>query len=196
MNFPRLRLGLCGGLSVPAMLFAACAVLGQVNPAVYPPRDENGPGASAATLPADDAVLDLAPRELSLVFPDNVRLVKLTLRDDNRAWVDIDFRYNPRPRRDYVWKLPELPAAVYYTAEWAILSAGERLIRGSFSFAFGSGAQAPSLIREAEELFLRERAGTDPNTRYVAPPPTKIIINEEPRPFDPPFTINLDEEPR
>ncbi|MCY4183412.1 MAG: copper resistance protein CopC, partial [Gammaproteobacteria bacterium] len=181
-------------LTAAAMLLGLGAASAQVNPASYPLRDENGLAAQAATSPADDAVLALAPEELSLLFPASVRLVKLTLRDEKRGWIDINFRYNPSPRRDYVWQLPELPEAVYYTAEWAILSARERLIRGSFSFAFGPNAQAPSIIREAEELFLRQRAGTDPDIRYVAPPPTRIIINQDPRPFDPPFTINLDED--
>lgn len=176
------------------LLLTASAVSAQVNPASYPLRDESGIAASTATTPADDAILDMAPEELSLLFPENVRLVKLTLRDENRAWVDINFRYSPRPRRDYVWKLPDLPPAVYYTADWAILSAREQLIHGSFSFAFGPGAQAPSLIREAEELFLQQRAGTDPDTRYVAPPATRIIINRDPPRFDPPFTIDLDTE--
>ncbi len=176
------------------LLLAAGAAFAQVNPASYPMRDESGLAEATATLPADDAILDMAPGELSLVFPENVRLVKLTLRDENRAWVEINFRYNPRPRRDYVWRLPDLPPAVYYTADWAILSAREQLIHGSFSFAFGPGAQAPSLIREAEELFLQQRAGTDPDTRYVAPPPTRIIINRDPPRFDPPFTIELDAE--
>ena len=176
------------------LLLAASAASAQVNPASYPMRDESGIAASTATTPADDAILDMAPGELSLLFPENVRLVKLTLRDENRAWVDINFRYSPRPRRDYVWKLPDLTPAVYYTADWAILSAREQLIHGSFSFAFGPGAQAPSLIREAEELFLQQRAGTDPDTRYVAPPATRIIINRDPPRFDPPFTIDLDTE--
>ena len=181
-------------LLAAVMSLAASAAFAQVNPASYPLRDEGGLAAATDTTPADDAILAIAPEELNLVFPENVRLVKLTLRDENRAWVEIGFRYNPRPRRDYVWKLPELPPAVYYTADWAILSAREQLIYGSFSFAFGPGAQAPSLIREAEELFLQQRAGTDPDTRYVAPPPTRIIINRDPPRFDPPFTIELDTE--
>ena len=185
---------ICEFVSAVVLLSAAGTVFAQVNPASYPARDESGLAAGAVTSPTNDAVLNIAPDELSLVFPDDVRLVKLTLRDENRAWVEINFRYNPRPRQDYVWKLPDLPPAVYYTADWAILSAREQLIYGSFSFAFGPGAQPPSLIREAEELFLQQRAGTDPDTRYVAPPATRIIINQDPRPFDPPFTIDLDEE--
>ena len=193
MNFGYCR-GFRDTLFAAAALLATNAAIAQVNPVSYPGRDEGGIVAATATSPADDAVLAMAPDELELVFPDNMRLVKLTLRDENRQWVEINFRYSPNPRRSYIWKLPELPPAVYYTADWAVLSPREQLIRGSFSFAFGIGAEAPSIIREVEELFLRQRAGTDPDTRYVAPPPTRIIIDREPPRFDPPFTIDLDQE--
>ncbi len=194
MTISGLRRIIRDSLTSALLLLAASAACAQVNPVSYPPRDEGGLAANTDTRPADDAVLDIAPGELSMNFPSDVRLVKLTLHDDNRSWVEINFRYSPGPRRNFVWELPELPPAVYYTADWAILSARDQLIRGSFSFAFGPGAQAPSLIREAEELFLQQRAGTDPDTRYVAPPRTRIIINQEPRPIDPPFTIDLDNE--
>ncbi len=180
-------------LAASAMLLGLGVAVAQVNPASHPRRDENDLAAKSATSPADDAVLALAPEQLGLFFPDSVRLVKLTLRNEKRGWIDINFRYNPSPRRDYVWQLPELPEAAYYTAEWAALSAREQLVRGSFSFAFGPNAQAPSIIRETGGLFLRRRAGTGADTFYVAPPPTRIIINQDPRPFDPPFTINLEE---
>ncbi len=194
MTISGLRRNIRVSLTSALLLLAASAACAQVNPVSRPPRGEGGLAANTATMPADDAVLGIAPSELSLAFPDDVHLVKLTLRDETRAWIEINFRYNPRPRRNFVWELPELPPATYYTADWAILSARGQLIRGSFSFAFGAGAQPPSLIREAEEAFLQQRAGSDPDTRYVAPPPTRIIINREPPRFDPPFTIDLDTE--
>ena len=184
-------------LSGALLSLAAGAVFAQVDAVSHPARDKGGFAAATDTTPADDAILDIAPGELNLVFPENVRLVKLTLRDGNHAWVEIGFRYDPEPRRDYVWKLPELPPAAYYIADWAILSAREQLIRGSFSFAVGAGARAPSLIRQAEKLFRPQRAGPNFDTRHVTPPPTRIIINRGPPRFDPPFTIELDpEEPR
>ena len=89
--------------------------------------------------------------------------------------------------------MPELSDAKYYTAEWAVLGINDQLIRGSFSFAVGPGARAPSYHQAAEELILRQRYG-DPTIQYVAPPRTQIIIDREPRRFDPPFTINLNEQ--
>ena len=149
--------------------------------------------ARTKTLPSDDAVLTRAPDQLELRFPEQVRLVKLTLHTENRDWIDIDFRYNPRPDQDFIWQLPGLQQATYYIADWAILGNDDQLVRGSFSFAFGPEAQAPSVTRRAQELILLERAG-DPSIRYVAPPPTQIILDQDPRRFDPPFTIELEDD--
>ena len=144
------------------------------------------------TSPTDDAVLSLPPEQLSLLFPRRVRLVKLTLRNERRDWVDISFRYDPIMNDNFVWNLPRLQSATYYTADWAILAANEQLIRGSFSFAFGPEAKPPSVIKATEEL-LQEPSTGDPSLRSVTPPPTEIIINREPRRYDPPFTIKLDD---
>ena len=147
----------------------------------------------AVTNPVNDEVLEVAPEMLSIEFTDAVRLVKFTLRKNSREWIDINFRYRPTKGVRYSLPVPELPDAKYYTAEWAVLDINDQLIRGSFSFAFGPDARAPSYYRAAEELFLRQRYG-DPTIQYVAPPRTQIIIDREPRRFDPPFTINLKEQ--
>ena len=142
------------------------------------------------TSPADDATLDVAPNRMALEFPSPVRLVKLTLHNEQRDWVEINFRYSPSDKKYYHWDLPTLAPAAYYTADWAILSDSDRLVRGSFSFSFGTEAQPPSVVRAAEEKLLLQRYG-DPTIRYVPPPRTQIIINQEPPQFDPPFTIEL-----
>jgi methionine-rich copper-binding protein CopC len=161
------------------------------NPAVYrQAADSTGIISKTETTPLDDAVLASAPNQLSLVFPQRVRLVKLTLRNESRDWVDIDFRYDPKVNQRFVWELPKLQTASYYTADWAILGVNELLVRGSFSFSFGPGAEPPSLAKEAAALLLEMRAG-DPNTRYVRPPRTEIIIDRDPPSYDPPFTIEL-----
>lgn len=149
--------------------------------------------ANTETMPSDDAVLMAAPDHLELRFPELVRLVKLTLHTGSRDWIDIDFRYNPRPGQDFVWQLPGLQQAAYYTADWAILGSDDQLVRGSFSFAFGPEAESPSAIRRVQEQLLLERAG-DPSIRYVAPPPTQIILDQDPQRFDPPFTIELEDD--
>lgn len=156
------------------------------------PADSTGIVAETETNPPDDAVLVAAPEILNLNFPRAVRLVKLTLRNEQRDWVDISFRYSPRPQDRYQWELPELQPAIYYTADWAILAANDRLVKGSFSFAFGPEAERPSLIRAEEEALLLQRYG-DPTIRYVPPPRTNIILPQDQPRYDPPFTIDLEE---
>ncbi len=145
------------------------------------------------TTPANDAVLSVPPSEVSLSFPDVARLVKFTLRNDTREWIDINFRYKPEASTRYVLQLPTLSQSTYYTADWAVLSEDDTLLRGSFSFAFGENAVKPSVTRAEEAILLEQRYG-DPTIRYVPPPRTQIIIDRDPPQFDPPFTIKLNSE--
>ena len=152
--------------------------------------DDADIAAKTKTSPADDATLDVAPKKMTLEFPSPVRLVKLTLHNEERDWVEINFRYSPINGKHYGWDLPTLAPAAYYTADWAILADNDKLVRGSFSFSFGSEALSPSVVKAAEEELLLQRYG-DPTIRYVPPPRTQIIINQDPPEFDPPFTIEL-----
>lgn len=154
--------------------------------------NSTGIASKTETSPTDDAVLIEAPEKLNIKFPDEVRLVKLTLRNEERDWVDINFRYSPLVQDAFSLDLPALVPAVYYTADWAILSENDRLVYGSFSFSFGEEAKRPSLIRAVEEELLLDRYG-DPTIRYVPPPRTQIIIDQDPPRYDPPFVIDLEE---
>lgn len=154
-------------------------------------EDITGISIETETVPVDDSVLLEPPGQLQLEFPYNVRLVKLTLRNELRDWVDIDFRYDPTIQEKFLWNIPALTAATYYTADWAILATNDRLIRGSFSFSFGPEAEAPSVTKAAEALVL-ESINAGPNTRFVRPPTTNIILNQDQPRYDPPFTIKLE----
>jgi len=156
-------------------------------------EDITGISIETETAPADDSVLLEAPDQLQLEFAYDVRLVKLTLRNELRDWVDIDFRYDPTIQEKFQLYIPELTEATYYTADWAILAANDRLIRGSFSFSFGPQAEAPSVIKAAEALVL-DSISAGPNTRFVRPPRTNIILNQDQPNYDPPFTIKLEDK--
>ena len=183
------------------ILSIALLGLGLGHPAVAQPsqislsiqgEDITGISIETETAPADDSVLLEAPDQLQLEFAYDVRLVKLTLRNELRDWVDIDFRYDPTIQEKFQWNIPELTQATYYTADWAILATNDRLIRGSFSFSFGPEAQAPSVIKAAEALVL-DSISAGPNTRFVRPPRTNIILNQDQPSYDPPFTIKLED---
>ena len=183
------------------ILSIALLGLGLGHPAVAQPsqnglslqgEDITGISIETETAPADDSVLLEAPDQLQLEFAYDVRLVKLTLRNELRDWVDIDFRYDPTIQEKFQLNIPELTEATYYTADWAILAASDRLIRGSFSFSFGPQAEAPSVIKAAEALVL-DSISAGPNTRFVRPPRTNIILNQDQPSYDPPFTIKLED---
>ena len=157
--------------------------------------DVTGIAAKTETTPANDAVLTIAPDELLLSFPERVRLVKLTLHNEVRDWVDINFRYDPSIVENVAWSLPSLQSATYYTADWAILAANERLVKGTFSFAFGPDAEPPSITKEAEALLLDLSLGR-PRSGQSVENSVDIIINRDPPTFDPPFTIQLDDDSR
>ena len=182
----------------------ACLSLGLWHSAIAQPpvgglyaqgEDVTGISIETETSPADDSVLAAAPERLRLEFPYAVRLVKLTLRNELRDWVDISFRYDPTVREEFFWDVPQLNIATYYTADWAILAENDFLVRGSFSFSFGPDAQAPSLTKAAEALLIdTQNGGPDSDVRYVTPPRTNIILNQDKPRYDPPFTIKLEAE--
>ena len=104
-------------------------------------------GLTVKSTPVDDSVLADAPSEFGLAFEQPVRLVKWVLYDETREWVDINFRSKPRVNAQFSLPLPSLQQTAYYSAEWAILDDAERLIKGTYSFSFGTDAEAPSVVR-------------------------------------------------
>ncbi|MEX1197556.1 MAG: copper resistance protein CopC [Pseudohongiellaceae bacterium] len=106
------------------------------------------------TMPHDDAVLSGPPGEIMLDFDEEVRLVKLTLRTpESRDLLDIGFRYDPAAGMMFTHRLPTLHEAPYYIADWAVVNEEERVIRGTFHFAFGPEARPPSeVMPEMEEM--------------------------------------------
>ncbi len=105
------------------------------------------------TSPADDEVMESAPQELMLRFSTYVRLVKLTMTNPEGDFINIGFTYSPDVSRVFFLDLGDLPAAAYYTVEWAAIDPLNLVARGSFSFSFGPGAKpASELIPKEEEL--------------------------------------------
>jgi methionine-rich copper-binding protein CopC len=100
----------------------------------------------AMTMPENDEILATAPESMMLHFESDVLLVKLVLRDPRQAknMIKIDFRYSPTPGVHFVQPLPVLKSADYYTAEWAVLDGGGKLIKGVFYFSFGDNARPAS----------------------------------------------------
>lgn len=145
---------------------------------------------TADSQPPDDAILEQPPQFLDLQFRGRVRLVKLALYTERREWIDIAFRYDPRPAQTFRWPVPPLGPAEYYTAYWAVLDDRQQLIRGMFSFSFGPSAEKPSTVmaRNAELLELRNAMPIIEELERLGLDPAEIIINDQNQPrFEPPF---------
>ena len=98
------------GILQKLTLFAFCICIGSTvcaqpfaTSAHEQPADTTGIVAKTESNPPNDAVLISAPKHLNMVFPSAVRLVKLTLRNEQRDWVDISFRYSPSADVSYEW---------------------------------------------------------------------------------------------
>lgn len=111
----------------------------------------NGSAELVSTMPADDEVLAKAPGSLMLTFEDEVRLVKLALKETKQGEILINFRFDPTSGKHFMQPLPELAPADFYKVEWAILKATGALVKGSFYFSFGEDAQPPSSYMDAME---------------------------------------------
>jgi methionine-rich copper-binding protein CopC len=109
--------------------------------------------AMVTTMPADNSVLAAPPTSLMLKFESDVRLVNLSLRDPSKGKeiIDIGFRFSPGATIHFEQPLPALEEADYYVAEWSIINARGKLVKGVFNFSFGANAMPPSHYRQAME---------------------------------------------
>ncbi len=145
------RIGLVSILSVFAFMLMTLAPANSHAQHVMGPLGSNSE-VEVESVPADDEILPAAPADLLVRFSTYVRLVKLTLKAPDGDPVNIGFRYQPDASRVFLWYLPELPAADYYTVEWAAIDPSNLVARGSFSFSFGPGARIPSELIPEEEI--------------------------------------------
>jgi len=107
---------------------------------------------SVVTMPANDAVLANSPDHVMLEFEDEITLVKLALKDPAGKLIDINFRFDPTPGKQFMHMLPELEQIDFYNVEWAFLDAEGMLVKGNFYFSFGEDAQPPSQYLEQMEM--------------------------------------------
>jgi methionine-rich copper-binding protein CopC len=99
-----------------------------------------GPAAYAhtelsASMPADKAALDAAPKEVMLHFTEAVRLTALWLTKRAESKQDL----GPLPtetQKDFAVAAPSLPAGEY-VASWRALSQDAHVMTGEFTFTVG-----------------------------------------------------------
>lgn len=103
------------------------------------------------TMPGNNEVLAAAPTEVMLHFEKPKTLVKLVVKDPAANFVDINFRFDPRPSQHFARALPALAPQDYYSVEWAILDDDGALVKGTFYFSFGADAKPPSFYLDQME---------------------------------------------
>jgi copper resistance protein C len=93
------------------------------------------------TVPADKAVLETAPKEVTLHFSEAVRLTSLSVTKQDGAAPKLGSLPAGKSQH-FAVPAPELSAGAY-TVEWRALSDDGHALRGAFGFTVG-GATAPA----------------------------------------------------
>jgi methionine-rich copper-binding protein CopC len=107
---------------------ALVAVLGQL---AYAHTELSG------SMPADQAVLDAAPKEVMLHFSEPVRLTALSVQKQDESKQSL----GPLPAEAGEHFMVDAPALGegHYTVSWRALSEDTHVMTGEFSFAVGAG---------------------------------------------------------
>lgn len=104
------------------------------------------------TIPIHDQVLEKAPNDVIIRFNEYLRLIKITLKAEDREMIDIGFQFSTATSRVFIQSVPELAEAAYYTVEWAALNSNNVMVSGFFCFSFGPNAQVPTTIISSRQF--------------------------------------------
>ncbi|MBN4059726.1 MAG: hypothetical protein COA71_11530 [SAR86 cluster bacterium] len=95
--------------------------------------------ALAVTAPADGAVLNEGPENITLRFTDEVRLLQLSLINSASHAVEINFTPTANADRTFSLMMPTL-ATDTYTVEWTAMGSDSHRVEGEFSFTVDTAA--------------------------------------------------------
>jgi methionine-rich copper-binding protein CopC len=94
-----------------------------------------------STYPANEQMLDAAPKQLTLTFSAAVRLMKVTLMDGEHKDLGIDFKPSADAGTTFKVKAPELSMGEYMVS-WVSMGKDGHKMTGDFSFmVHGEGMQ-------------------------------------------------------
>lgn len=85
------------------------------------------------SMPADQAILSQAPQSLSLTFSKNVKIVKLTLKNQQGEKIKFGFKPTKQASNQFSWQLPKLTPA-NYTIAMTFLGKDGHKMKDSISF--------------------------------------------------------------
>lgn len=100
-----------------------------------------------ASLPADKQALPQSPETLQLSFSDPVRLMRLTLRDEQGDRIALNYRPKTKPATEHRHVLPQALTSGVYNLEWSVMASDGHSMSGEISFAV---VPAPSADKSKE----------------------------------------------
>ncbi|MEW6983107.1 copper resistance protein CopC [Colwelliaceae bacterium 6471] len=83
--------------------------------------------------PADNAMLMTSPEVLALTFSKEVRVVKISLKNEQGIKFKFDFKPSKEANTEFSWKLPKLTPA-NYIVEVTFLGKDGHKMKDSFGF--------------------------------------------------------------
>jgi methionine-rich copper-binding protein CopC len=111
------------------------------------------------SVPADQAALEVAPKEVMLHFSQAVRLTALSVTKQGESPADL----GPLPagtNEHFVVPAGDLAAGAY-TVEWRALAGDGHALRGAFTFTVGSAAASGSQPRSESADHSRHSGRTE-----------------------------------
>tara|TARA_R110000772_G_scaffold188095_1_gene299185 strand:+ start:846 stop:1277 length:432 start_codon:yes stop_codon:yes gene_type:complete len=97
--------------------------------------------ALAVAMPANGAVLNEGPENVTLRFTEEVRLLQLSLSNGASQAVEIGFTPTANMDRAFSLAMPAL-AADTYTVEWTVMGSDSHRVQGKFTFTVDPAAAA------------------------------------------------------
>lgn len=91
--------------------------------------------------PADGAIVNHGPEELSLVFTADVALVRFNITDQTGKQLELDFKPSTDRRAEYHISLPAVTVG-RFKVEWAAIGEDGHTVSNSFSYVVDPTAEA------------------------------------------------------
>lgn len=93
------------------LMTIAALALASIAPAYA--QHDHAPAGNVVSVPADDAVLAQAPREISLTFDHDMRLTSIEVHGPGHTDVPVAFTASTTPARTFTVPLPALAPGAY-----------------------------------------------------------------------------------
>lgn len=85
------------------------------------------------SIPANEAVVNVAPEQIHLTFTASVALVRFSVTASDNRQIEVEFKPGTEAKAEYHQPVPPLPAG-NYKVDWAVIGADGHTVADSFTF--------------------------------------------------------------